>query len=252
MTDTLTGTRLLTQDELARLLAPPRRIFALRDAAIVALFGAGISPADFPCLHVEHALAAGRGETVAVPARGKRVVFSLGAARAAVSAYLEHARPRLAKKPSTRLVLAQTGSHLKVGDAVRASQRAFERAGVPLPPRWRSVLRQSFLLLDPGSTSRREAERARPVPPPLPEPRSKARIKAYLLDVKRAANGCKDCGGLAATPERLTFDHLPRFEKRFNLAQARQHSLASVVAEVSKCELVCEPCHRARERARGR
>jgi hypothetical protein len=82
--------------------------------------------------------------------------------------------------------------------------------------------------------------------------RRSERIRALIAALKRDAGGCRDCGAHADTPSALTFDHLPAHPKRFVLADADRYSMAAVQAEAAKCELVCVPCHRLRERARGR
>lgn len=45
----------------------------------------------------------------------------------------------------------------------------------------------------------------------------------------------------------LDFDHLPGFEKKFNVSNASNaSSLQAIQDEVKKCELVCANCHRHR------
>jgi hypothetical protein len=57
---------------------------------------------------------------------------------------------------------------------------------------------------------------------------------------------CVDCGG-TFHPAAMTFDHLPGAAKRSDVATlARRGSIASIRAEIEKCELVCANCHAVR------
>lgn len=62
---------------------------------------------------------------------------------------------------------------------------------------------------------------------------------------------CADCGGVFP-PECMDFDHLPEYEKSFNVGGAvtTRRAWASVLAEIEKCEVVCANCHRIRTRQR--
>jgi hypothetical protein len=155
-----------------------------------------------------------------------------------------------------RVFLSPGGKPLRKPYFERAVLRAFETARVSLEKRKKKAFELSFARLDP---------RAEPAPkPPVVVPATpivvstasasprRARVRAFVDEIKRRAKGCKDCGALREQPTLLTFDHLPGFAKRFNLGDAGRHSVAAVRAEIAKCELVCVPCHRARERARGR
>lgn len=75
----------------------------------------------------------------------------------------------------------------------------------------------------------------------------KERIKQYVQEVK--AIPCKDCG--IYKPGEMTFDHLPEYEKKFDLANAKHHSMKAVMAEIAKCEVCCRECHDKREYVRG-
>lgn len=44
----------------------------------------------------------------------------------------------------------------------------------------------------------------------------------------------------------LQWDHLPGFEKGFDLAESNVRSQKTVLAEIDKCELVCANCHATR------
>lgn len=62
-----------------------------------------------------------------------------------------------------------------------------------------------------------------------------------------AANPCTDCG--IADPVVLEFDHLPEFEKKYDVSRAvssSTRSWASISTEIAKCEVVCANCHRRR------
>ena len=57
---------------------------------------------------------------------------------------------------------------------------------------------------------------------------------------------CMDCGG-TFHPAAMTFDHPPGADKRDDIATlAKRTSIASVRAEIEKCELVCANCHAVR------
>ncbi|MBI3726630.1 hypothetical protein HY251_22115 [bacterium] len=256
--------RVLSPNELDRLLRAPKRAIALRNAAIVALYGSHVRPGAQRHLRVEHAVALCAGEQLELGPSGSDRTVLLGArARAALRAYLEHGRPLLAKTERPELLLSPGGRPLKACYMGRAVQRAFERAGIPYAGHVRGLLSRTLAELDPVSprpSSRRvPAAPAAPAVPVVPPRESEKReqkratMKAFIAAVKKAARGCKDCGAHAAESfSELTFDHLPGHEKRFNLASAAQRSLEAVKAEIKKCELVCVPCHRAREKARGR
>lgn len=68
--------------------------------------------------------------------------------------------------------------------------------------------------------------------------------RAYWAAYK-AQQGCTDCG--CKDSDILEFDHLPGHEKLFTIGEAVMqtgyHSDADIVAEVAKCEVVCNPCH---------
>ena|SRR5882672_3899294 len=65
-------------------------------------------------------------------------------------------------------------------------------------------------------------------------------------------SSCTDCGEY--DPIVLEFDHLPGYEKRFEIARAVGSSTRSwkaIKAEIDKCEIVCANCHRRRTNQRG-
>ena len=63
---------------------------------------------------------------------------------------------------------------------------------------------------------------------------------------------CIDCG--IKDSRVLEFDHLPEFEKNFDIARAvsgSTRSWKSILNEINKCEIVCANCHRIRTMSRG-
>ena len=68
---------------------------------------------------------------------------------------------------------------------------------------------------------------------------------------KKEINPCMDCG-VYYRYYIMHFDHLPQFEKLFNISQYKTYtsSLEVVKAEVAKCELVCGNCHSERSHQR--
>ena len=68
-----------------------------------------------------------------------------------------------------------------------------------------------------------------------------ARVRAMKLE-----RGCADCG-YNAHPAALDFDHLPGGGKRHGIADIQAHyPMATILAEIAKCEVVCANCHRIR------
>jgi hypothetical protein len=78
-----------------------------------------------------------------------------------------------------------------------------------------------------------------------------------LIQLLKNGFPCTDCGAVCGEfwgPESFEFDHLPQFEKLFevNAASATKANATHemILAEVFKCEFVCCNCHRARSRIR--
>lgn len=70
------------------------------------------------------------------------------------------------------------------------------------------------------------------------------------INAIKLASGCVDCGyNLHA--EALEFDHLPEFQKLFQIGGATMRSWKSIEAEIAKCEVVCANCHVVRTATRG-
>ena len=67
----------------------------------------------------------------------------------------------------------------------------------------------------------------------------RAKLIAYLGDA------CAHCG----SRERLEFDHVDPGEKSFDISSNLTISSADVRAELDKCQLLCNPCHRRKTAA---
>lgn len=76
------------------------------------------------------------------------------------------------------------------------------------------------------------------------------RAKRQDRMVKLKAGPCVDCGGWFP-PEAMDFDHV-RGVKVKHVGWLGDGSLARLMAEIEKCELVCANCHRVRTAARRR
>ncbi len=67
-----------------------------------------------------------------------------------------------------------------------------------------------------------------------------------LIREFKTSNPCTDCGVFYPFYV-MDFDHLPQYEKLFELSRApRCGSLTAVQEEMAKCDLVCANCHRVR------
>jgi hypothetical protein len=86
---------------------------------------------------------------------------------------------------------------------------------------------------------------------PAVQARESARRKKHDADVKswlagiKLTSGCVDCG-YRAHHVALDFDHLPEFEKLFDISRALWRPRKTLGAEIAKCEVVCSNCHRIR------
>lgn len=80
----------------------------------------------------------------------------------------------------------------------------------------------------------REAERVR-------QKNGRAKLRAYVLEIKKV--GCSRCG--ETHPACLQFHHRDPVTKvdRVNRLLAQTKSLAKVIDEIAKCELLCGNCH---------
>lgn len=56
---------------------------------------------------------------------------------------------------------------------------------------------------------------------------------------------CSSCG----TEENLNFDHIDRMTKSFPISKLWSVSWKRYKAELEKCQLLCEPCHKEKTRA---
>ncbi len=77
-----------------------------------------------------------------------------------------------------------------------------------------------------------------------------AKNKEWINELK-LQKGCVDCG-YKTHPHALDFDHLPGHTKSFEISRSKVRSQQQLLAEISKCELVCANCHRIRTSARRR
>ena len=67
-----------------------------------------------------------------------------------------------------------------------------------------------------------------------------------LIQRYKRMKGCVDCG-YNKHPEALDLDHLPQYEKKFNISGNRlKASKKKIKSELAKCEVVCANCHRVR------
>lgn len=67
-------------------------------------------------------------------------------------------------------------------------------------------------------------------------------IQDYINEVK--SRTCQDCGVLYP-PYVMDFDHV-RGVKKFQIGGGQCRAMASIVAEIAKCDIVCSNCHRFR------
>jgi hypothetical protein len=61
-------------------------------------------------------------------------------------------------------------------------------------------------------------------------------------------DGCVDCGA-QLPPSKLHWHHLDPATKVWPVSQMQRHRREVLDAEIAKCVLVCEPCHKARHEA---
>jgi uncharacterized OB-fold protein len=73
------------------------------------------------------------------------------------------------------------------------------------------------------------------------------RLSALMLKDKLKSVPCMDCGR-SFPPYVMDFDHV-RGRKSYEISRVR--SMAKVLAEVGKCDVVCSNCHRIRTHSRG-
>lgn len=79
---------------------------------------------------------------------------------------------------------------------------------------------------------------------------AKRKERRAILDEYKLAHGCARCG-YDRCPAALEFHHRDPAQKVAGLSEMTRHSLARMMAEAAKCEVVCANCHReehARER----
>src|SRR5690606_11143134 len=77
-------------------------------------------------------------------------------------------------------------------------------------------------------------------------PRDNARrleIRQAIIDAK--SRPCTDCR-VQYPYYVMHFDHLPGFEKLFNIGSSVNRGMENVLKEMAKCEVVCGNCHAER------
>ena len=71
------------------------------------------------------------------------------------------------------------------------------------------------------------------------------RVQIFRQAIRMAKDvPCADCGERYG-PWMMDFDHV-RGTKRFDVGRANSKSMAAILAEIAKCEVVCANCHRQR------
>ncbi len=71
------------------------------------------------------------------------------------------------------------------------------------------------------------------------------KVRRYLQSLKEEKS-CADCG-VNYPYFVMDFDHLPEYEKSFDIATfSKHHTMEDVMVEVTKCDVVCANCHRMR------
>jgi integrase/recombinase XerD len=144
--------RVLTPEQVDRLLAPPRALSAsaLRDRALLELlYATGARASEVTAVRevdARRALAPGEEPVLRVVGKGRkeRLVPLGGRAREAIAEYLELARAKLDRRARPELLLARTGAPLHRRDVWRAVKRALVRAGLPRQAASPHTLRHSF------------------------------------------------------------------------------------------------------------
>lgn len=82
--------------------------------------------------------------------------------------------------------------------------------------------------------------------------RARYQAKRDAVDAHKLSVGCVDCG-YKAHPAALHFDHVVQARKRAEIALmvTSGQSMAEIMAEIAKCEVVCANCHAIRTHSRG-
>ena len=70
------------------------------------------------------------------------------------------------------------------------------------------------------------------------------RKKRAMLRGLKQFKGCSCCGWKPTNPRLLHFHHRDPKTKLFNVSQnVHSQSWPNILAEVEKCDIMCEPCH---------
>lgn len=75
-----------------------------------------------------------------------------------------------------------------------------------------------------------------------------AEVSREKIDALKASP-CLDCGE-RFPPECMDFDHRDPKTKLMDIARMTGRRLATILAEIAKCDLICANCHRIRTRRR--
>lgn len=80
--------------------------------------------------------------------------------------------------------------------------------------------------------------------------KSRRKKRDLIADVKTSI-GCTDCG-YDTHPDALQFDHLPKYDKSFNVSRMISWDLdiGLILEEIAKTEVVCANCHAVRTATR--
>ena len=78
--------------------------------------------------------------------------------------------------------------------------------------------------------------------------RQQMECKEYYRRWRINAGQCMDCGFVITADNYylIDADHRDPATKRFNLSQGHKYGMASMIAELAKCDAVCCRCHRVR------
>lgn len=71
------------------------------------------------------------------------------------------------------------------------------------------------------------------------------RRKQKLIDM--LGGKCAKCG----TTDELTFDHKDPTEKSFSVGKLLNYRWSIILREIEKCQILCAPCHREKNRSDG-
>lgn len=79
---------------------------------------------------------------------------------------------------------------------------------------------------------------------------NKLRAWKQFTDAYKLERQCAECNDISTNADAFEFDHLPEFEKSFNICNGWGFTKDKQDAEIAKCEVVHVHCHRKRTRER--